>query len=140
MSIFTLLPIRPSRRTVSHIPYPPPILTKHHTWYSNDADFFISIHGILFGLHCAYFLQSCYFQSIMDVTKPERPVPKGSQALYPIPFNDLNQLSFTCFLSFFYHPNNFASTKRDWENIRDYCIDWYLPEHTVITMQKFIKI
>ena len=113
MSIFKLLPIRPSRRTVSHIPYPPPILTKHHTWYFNDADFFISIHGILFGLHHAYFSQSRYFQSIMDVAKPEQPVPKGSQALYPIPFNDLNQLSFTHFLSFFYRPNNFAGTKRD---------------------------
>ena len=76
----------------------------------------------------------------MDVAKPERPVPKGSQALYPIPFDDLNQLSFTHFLSFFYRPNNFAGTKQDWENIRDYCIDWYLPEHTAITMQKLIKI
>ena len=82
MSIFTLLPIRPSRRTVSCIPYPPPILTKHHTWYSNDADFFISIHEILFGLH-AYFLQSHYFQSLMDVTEPERPVPKH-YILYPL--------------------------------------------------------
>ena len=107
MSIFTLLPIPPSRRTVSRIPYPPLILTKHHTWYSNDADFFISICGILFGLHHTYFSQSCYFQSIMDVAKPEWPAPKGSQALYPIPFNCYNfshilYFSFTlsfCFLS-----------------------------------------
>ena len=140
MSIFTLLPIWPSRRTVSHIPYPPLILTKHHTWYSNDAEFFISIHGILFGLHCTYFSQSRYFQSIMDVAEPEQPVPKGSQTLYPIPFDDLNQLSFTCFLLFFYCPNNFAGTKRDWENIWDYCINWYLPEHTAITAQKLIEI
>ena len=76
----------------------------------------------------------------MDVTEPEQPVPKGSQALYPIPFDDLNQLSFTCFLSFFYHPNNFTSTKQDWENIQDYCIDWYLPEHMVIMTQKLIEI
>ena len=90
MSIFTLLPIQPSRRTVSHIPYPPPILTKHHTWYSVDANLFISICGILFGLHCAYFSQSHCFQSIMDVVEPEWPTPKGSQALYPIPFDNLN--------------------------------------------------
>jgi hypothetical protein len=31
--------------------YPPPILTKHHTWYLHDADLFISIHGILYGIH-----------------------------------------------------------------------------------------
>ena len=76
----------------------------------------------------------------MDVAEPKQPVPKGSQALYPIPFDDLNQLSFTCFLSFFYRPNNFVGTKRDWENIRDYCIDWYLPEHTAITMRKLIEV
>ena len=140
MSIFTLLLIWPSRRTVSHIPYPPPILTKHHTWYSNNADFFMSIHGILFRLHRAYFSQSCYFQSIMDVAEPEQPIPQESQALYPIPFDDLNQLFFTRFLLFFYYPNNFASTKWDWENIRDYCIDWYLPEHMVITTWKLIEI
>ena len=140
MSIFTLLPIWPSKRTVSCIPYPPLILTKHHTWYSIDANLFISIHGILFGLHHTYFSQSCYFQSIMDITEHEWPVPEGSQALYPIPFNDLNQLSSTHFLLFFYCPNNFAGTIWDWENIQDYCIDWYLPEHTAIMTCKLIKI
>ena len=64
----------------------------------------------------------------MDVAEPEQLVPKGSQALYPIPFNDLDQLSFVHFLLFFYHPNNFTSTKQDWENIQDYCINWYLPD------------
>ena len=56
----------------------------------------------------------------------------GSQALYPLPFDDLNQLSFTHFLSFFYQPRNFVGTKWDWINIHDYCINWYLPEHMAI--------
>ena len=86
MSIFTVSPIQLSRQMVSHTPYPPPILAKHHTWYSADADLFISICRILFGLHCAYFCQSRYFQTIMDVAEPEWPMPKGSQALYPLPF------------------------------------------------------
>ena len=131
MSIFTISPIWPSRQMVSCTPYPPPILAKHHTWYSVDADLFISICGILFGLHHAYFCQSRYFQTIMDVAEPKRPVPKGSQALYPLPFE---------FLSFFYQPHNFVSTKRDWKNIHDYCIDWYLPEHTAIATRKLIEI
>ena len=125
---------------VSCTPYPPPILAKHHTWYSVDTNLFISICGILFGLHCTYFCQSCYFQTIIDVAEPEQPMSKGSQALYPLPFDDLNQLSFTRFLSFFYQPHNFIGTKWDWKNIRDYCIDWYLPEHTAIATCKFIKI
>ena len=125
---------------VSHTPYPPPILAKHHTWYSADADLFISICGILFGLHRAYFCQSRYFQTIMDIAEPKRPMPKESQALYPLPFDDLNQLSFTRFLSFFYQPRNFVGTKRDWKNIHDYCIDWYLPEHTVIATHKLVEM
>ena len=35
--------------------YPPPVLTKHPVWYSLDADFFISIQGVLYGLHWRYF-------------------------------------------------------------------------------------
>jgi hypothetical protein len=31
--------------------YPPPILTKHHTWYLHDADLFISIRNTLYGIH-----------------------------------------------------------------------------------------
>ena len=140
MSIFTISPIRLSQWMVSHTPYPPPILAKHHTWYSADADLFISICGILFGLHRAYFCQYRYIQTIMDVAEPERPVPKGSQSLYPLPFDDLDQLSFTWFLSFFYQPCNFVSTKWDWKNIHDYCINWYLPEHTVIATCKLVEI
>ena len=142
MSIFTVSPIQLSWRMVSHTPYPPPILAKHYTWYSADDDLFISICRILFGLHRhrTYFCQSHYFQTIMDVVEPEWPVPKGSQALYPLPFDDLDQLSFTWFLSFFYQPHNFVSTKWDWKNIHDYCINWYLPEHMVIATCKLIEI
>ena len=31
--------------------YPPPVLAKHPIWYSLDADFFILIRGVLYGLH-----------------------------------------------------------------------------------------
>ena len=65
---------------------------------------------------------------------------KESQALYPLPFDDLDQLSFTRFLSFFYNPRNFIGTKRDWKNIQDYCIDWYLPKHMAIATCKLIEI
>ena len=138
MSIFTISPIWPSQWMISHTPYPPPILAKHHTWYSVDANLFIC--RILFGLHHTYFCQSRYFQTIMDIAEPEQPVPKGSQTLYPLPFDDLNQLSFTRFLSFFYRPRNFIGTKQDWKNIHDYCIDWYLPEHMAIATCRLIEI
>ena len=31
--------------------YPLPVLTKHPVWYLLDADFFILIQGVLYGLH-----------------------------------------------------------------------------------------
>jgi hypothetical protein len=31
--------------------YPPPILTKHHTWYLHNANLFISICNTLYGIH-----------------------------------------------------------------------------------------
>ena len=125
---------------ISRIPYPPPILTKHHIWYSDTANLFITIHGILFGLHRAYFNHSRYFQTIMDIVKPEQLMAWGSVPLYPIPFDDLNPLPFHRFLQFFYHTAKFCGTKRDWEDIRDISIDWYLPQQTAIAIQKLVKI
>ena len=34
----------------------PPIPTKHPIWYSINADLIITLHGILYGLHCWHFL------------------------------------------------------------------------------------
>ena len=94
MSINSIVPINPSRILISQIPYPPPILTKHHIWYSDTDDLFITICGVLFGLHRAYFNHSQNFQTIMDTIKP-------GQLLHPIPFNDLDPLLFHWFLQFF---------------------------------------
>ena len=127
MSINSIIPINPSRMTISRIPYPPPILTKHHIWYSDTANLFITICGILFGLYRAYFNHSRYFQTIMDMVEPGQPMAQGSIPLYPIPFDDLDLLLFQQFLQFFYHTSKFCGTKRDWEDIRDISIDWYLP-------------
>jgi hypothetical protein len=36
-------------------PYLPAILVKHHTWFFPDADLFISLDGVLYGVHQFYF-------------------------------------------------------------------------------------
>ena len=46
--------------------YPPPILVKHHVWWYDDADIFIRISGILYGLHRQYFDNSILFQEILQ--------------------------------------------------------------------------
>ena len=59
---------------------------------------------------------------------------QGSIPLYPIPFDDLDPLPFHQFLQFFYHTLKFCETKRDWEDIQDISIDWYLPQQTAIAI------
>src|ERR1700678_2372089 len=62
--------------------YPPPILVKHHVWWYDDADIFIRISGILYGLHRQYFDNSILFQEILQYGQtdyigmiPSRPIP-----------------------------------------------------------------
>ena len=76
----------------------------------------------------------------MDTVKPGQPMAQGSIPLYPIPFDDLDPLSFQRFLQFFYHTSKFCGTKQDWEDIQDISINWYLPQQTAITIQKLVKI
>ena len=140
MSINSIIPINPSRMMISQIPYPPPTLTKHHIWYSDTANLFVTIRGILFSLHRAYFNHSRYFQTIMYTVEPEQLMAWGSVPLYPIPFDDLDPLPFHQFLQFFYHAAKFCGTKQDWEDIWDISIDWYLPQQTAIAIWKLVDI
>ena len=140
MSINSIIPINPSRMSISWIPYPPPILTKHHIWYSDTANLFVTICRVLFGLHRAYFNHSQYFQTIMDTVEPGQLMAQGSVPLYPIPFDNLNPLPFHWFLQFFYHTSKFCGTKQDWEDIWDISINWYLPQQTAIAIWKLVEI
>ena len=140
MSINSIVPINPSRISISQISYPPPTLTKPHIWYSNTADLFVTICGVLFGLHRAYFNHLQYFQTIMDNIKPGQLMPQGNVPLYPIPFNDLNPLLFHQFLQFFYHTSKFCGTKWDWGDIQDISINWYLHQQTAIATWKLVDI
>ena len=80
--------------------YPPPILTEHPIWYSLDANFFITLWGILYGLHWWYFQNSPLFQEI---------VAHGEKQLielipqHPIPFDILKNDLFDHFLILLYH-------------------------------------
>jgi hypothetical protein len=45
----------------SNKPYPPAILVKHHTWFLQDVNLFISCDHILYGVHQSHFNQSPLF-------------------------------------------------------------------------------
>ena len=114
--------------------YPPSILTKHPMWYSLNADFFISIWGILYGLHWRYFQNSPLFQEI---------VAHGEKQLVRLlPFDILKNDLFDHFLILLYHGSFKLNhlTRDDWIDLKQLCVDWYFPGQTAIIIQKFCDL
>ena len=95
--------------SISYFPYPPILLVQHHDWYFYDADFFIIICGIIFGLHRRHFEQLTYFVPSYHSTNPdtlypeELPVTSQSHSMaYP------NQCSLH-FYKYFVFPTRFPT-------------------------------
>ena len=119
--------------------YPPPVLAKHPIWYSLDADFFISIWGVLYGLHWWHFQNSPLFQEIITHGEKQlvRLLPR-----HPIPFNILKNDLFNHFLILLYHGSFQLNhlTRDDWINLKWLCVHWYFPGQTAIIIRKFCDL
>ena len=119
--------------------YPPPILTKHPIWYSINTDLFISLRGILYGLHWQHSQNSILFQEIIAHGETHL---IGLLPQQPIPFNILKHNLFNNFLILLYHGTVKLShlTRDDWIDLKQLCVDWYFPSQTTIIIQKFCKL
>jgi hypothetical protein len=71
--------------------YPPPILTKHHTWYLLNTNIFISIYGILYRIHQQQVKDSLLFQEVLWFGQDHW---IGTIPFHPIPFNNLEKKIF----------------------------------------------
>jgi hypothetical protein len=80
-------------------PYPPAILVKHHTWFFPDANLFISLDGVLYGVHQFYFDQSLLFQGIIHYREANK---IGVTPLHPISFDTLKRDILDNFLQILY--------------------------------------
>ena len=111
--------------------YPPPILSKHPVWYLLDADFFISIWEVLYGLHWQHFQNSPLFQEIIAHGEKQlvRLLPR-----HPIPFNILKNDLFDHFLVLLYRGSFQLNhlTRDNWVNLKWLCVDWYFSGQTAI--------
>jgi len=115
-------------RSFKPYPYPPSIMVKHALWYLPDADLFITVRSILFGLHHSHFVpESSYFQSIMDEIEPCRTAARGSNPSLPIAFNGLECSLFTAFLHLLYYPDNFQANEYGWYKLKSLARDWKFP-------------
>lgn len=121
-------------------PYPPPIIVKHHCWYFDDADFFIMIRGIVYGLHRRLFERSTYFSKILNQNEPEHDIPRGVSCFLPIPFDSLSTSHFAKFLDHLYYPDYFIATEEDWKNIRQLSLDWEFPHIAGIALLRVLEM
>ncbi len=111
--------------TLSSIhPYPPPTVVKHYMWYYHDANLFIMIRGIVYGLHRQIFEKSDNFLTTHEIDEPGYDVPRGTTCLLPIPLNNLDTNLFDKFLSYVYYPEYFTGNENDLLDIRGLCITW----------------
>jgi hypothetical protein len=98
-------------------PFPPAILVKHHTWFLQDADLFISCDHILYGVHQSHSDQSPLFREIIQYGRMNK---IGINPYHPIPFDTLikevfnNLLHILCFGT--EHLEHL--TPEDWLNIK----------------------
>jgi hypothetical protein len=107
-------------------PYPPAILIKHHTWFLQDADLFISCNYILYGVHQSHFNQSPLFQEIIQYGRTNK---IGVNPYHPIPFDALVKEVFNNFLHLLYFATEHLEhlTPEDWLNTKRLSTDWHFP-------------
>ena len=98
--VFHNFPNPLSFETFSETHYPPPVLIKHHFWYLDNANLFVSIWGTLYEIHHTYFKPFHYFQNLLDCINPMFTIPQGYLPKQPIPSNNLNTQLFSCLLSY----------------------------------------
>jgi hypothetical protein len=79
--------------------YLPAILVKHHTWFLPAANLFISLNGVLYGVHQSYFNQSPLFQEILQYEENEE---IGTNPSYPILFDTLKKKIYNNLLHLLY--------------------------------------
>ena len=121
-------------------PYPLPIIVKHPIWYFEDADFFISIREIVFGLHRKQFERSSYFRSLFVQNDPTHPESRGNQCSRPLPFNELPESLLLAFLSLLYKPEYFSASINEWKDLRQLSIYWYFGHEAALAIQHLITL
>jgi hypothetical protein len=117
--------------------YPPAILVKHHVWFLPAADLFISLNGILYGVHQSYFDQSPLFQEVIHYGRVDG---IGTDPHYPIPFNTLKKEIFNDFLHLLYFGvERLEQLPRErWINIKQLSMDWHFPHVTALIIRQFV--
>jgi hypothetical protein len=120
-------------------PYPPAILVKHHTWFLQDTNLFISCNHILYGVHQSHFNQSPLFQEIIHYRGPNG---IGVNSYHPISFDTLIKEVFNNFLYLLYFGTKHLEhlTPEDLLNTKHLSTDWQSPQVTATIVRTLVTI
>ena len=106
-------------------PYPPNHPQQHFLWFYKNADIFISVHNIIYGLHRIPFVQSPVFRQILETVIPPYNHPLGLTKALPIPFNNVDQKAFISIINILHYSNyDFNPPEEIWKRIKKLAIDW----------------
>jgi hypothetical protein len=117
--------------------YPLAILVKHHVWFLPAADLFISLNGILYGIHRSYFDQSPLFQEIIHYGEADG---IGTDPHYPIPFDTLKKEVFDDFLYLLYFSVGMTGTTFTGEFVTNNMSSSFLLRHVFALCLLFLLI
>jgi hypothetical protein len=120
--------------------YPPPTIAKHPYWYFPDADLFLMIRGVVYGIHRSHFKNSTFFHNILTQNDAIHNVPRGTTVHFPIPFDDLAPSTLFNLLHYLYYPGLFTGTELDWKELRRLSLDWDLPRVAGIAAIRILEM
>jgi hypothetical protein len=104
--------------------YPPPTFVKHPIFWNDDADLFLSIRGLVFGVHRHLFRQSLSYHDIFEKAEEDYFIPRGEALFHPLPFDNLPEETLIDFLYLLYDEESFDTTTIQWKRIRRLSVDW----------------
>ena len=103
--------------------YPP--CAPHAIWWLENADIFLSVRGIVYGLRRVHFIQSSFFRRLLSITKLD--ISFGTTSSLPIPFDDIRPSTFGEIIYLLHLSEIFKTTKENWLQILQTAKDWEMP-------------
>ena len=103
--------------------YPP--CTPHAVWWLENANIFLSVQGIVYGLRRIHFIQSPFFQQLLSITKLN--ILFGTMSSLPIPFDNIQPSTFGEMIYLLHLSEIFKMTKENWLQLLQTAKDWEMP-------------
>jgi hypothetical protein len=102
--------------------YIPPF-ARHVVWWLENADIFLSIKGIVYGLRRIHFTQSSLFRHLLDDITPSF----GTSSRNPIPFDEIHPPSLYEIIYLLHISEMFETNSQGWLRIFRIAKDWEMP-------------